>query len=111
VKALLHPEASHNKALKVNSFTTTPLEIVSEFEKQLGGEKWRIAYIPLEKVRELERQAYAENHGTPAVFTLKRIWAEGKTLYEKRDNHLIDAEDTETLADAVKVVVAQQTAS
>jgi hypothetical protein len=39
VKALLHPEASHNKALKVNSFTTAPLEIVSEFEKQSGGEK------------------------------------------------------------------------
>jgi len=44
------------------------------------------------------------------VITLRRIWGEGKTLYEKRDNSAIDAEDTETLADAVKVVISQQIA-
>jgi hypothetical protein len=65
----------------------------------------------LEKARELERQAYAS--GTPAAtyFTLRRIWGEGGTLYEKRDNGLIDGEDTETLEDAVKVAIALQKSS
>jgi hypothetical protein len=110
VKALLHPEASRNRALRVNSFTTAPLEIVAEFERQTG-DKWSVSFTPLEKARELERQAYAS--GTPAAtyFTLRRIWGEGGTLYEKRDNGLIDGEDTETLEDAVKVAIALQKSS
>jgi len=107
VKALLHPEASRNRALRVNSFTNTPLEIVAEFEKQTGGEKWNVSYTPLEKIRELEKQAWATGNGTG--YTLRRIWAEGGTLYEKRDNGLIDGEDMDTLEHAVGVAIAQQT--
>ncbi|KAE8452069.1 hypothetical protein EG329_002235 [Mollisiaceae sp. DMI_Dod_QoI] len=109
VKALLHPEASRNRALRVNSFTATLLDIVAEFEKQTGGDKWSVSYTPLEKVRELEKQAYADGHPGAVGFTLKRIWGEGGTLYEKRDNGLIDGEDTDTLEDAVKVAIAAQT--
>ncbi|KAH7330480.1 putative isoflavone reductase like protein [Rhexocercosporidium sp. MPI-PUGE-AT-0058] len=110
VKALLHPEASRNRALKVNSFTTTPAEIVAEFEKQTG-DKWSISYTTPEKVRELEKDAYANKHPAATVFTLKRIWGEGGTLYEKRDNYLIDAEDTETLEVAIRTTIAAQLAS
>ncbi|KAI5368044.1 Putative NmrA-like domain, NAD(P)-binding domain superfamily [Septoria linicola] len=85
VAALLRPEAAKNKALRVNSFTTTPHELAAEFEKQTGGEKWSIAYTSLDELKKLETE-------TPSV-TLRRIWTEGKTLYEKRDNHLIEAEE------------------
>jgi len=107
VKALLHPESSRNRALKVNSFTTTPLEIVAEFEKQLK-EKWSVSYTPLERIHELEKQAYAEKSPSSTVCTLRRIWAEGGTLYEKRDNGLIDADDMDSLEDAVKVAISTQ---
>jgi hypothetical protein len=111
VKALLHPEASRNRALRVNSFTTTPSEIVAEFEKQTGGEKWNVSYTPLEKARELEKQAYIDRNPRAVGFTLRRIWGEGGTLYENRDNKLINGEDTETLEDAVRAAVATQTYS
>ena len=107
VKALLHPEASRNRALKVNSFTTTPTDIVAEFEKQTG-EKWTVAYTSLEKLRELESAAWENKNPIAPLFTLRRIWAEGGTLYEKRDNALIDGEDTETLEDAVKDAIKIQ---
>jgi hypothetical protein len=109
VKALLHTQASRNRALKVNSFTTTPLEIVSEFEKQTG-EKWRVEFTPFEKVRELEKKAYEEGNPRAVGFTLKRIWGEGGTLYERRDNWVVDGEETETLEDAVRVAISAQTA-
>ncbi|KAG4414961.1 hypothetical protein IFR04_011889 [Cadophora malorum] len=110
VKALLHPEASRNRALKVNSFTTTPADIVAEFERQTG-DKWSVSYTSPEKLRELEKEAHASNNPSATVFTLKRIWAEGGTLYEERDNALIDAEDTETFEEAIKATIAAQRAS
>jgi hypothetical protein len=39
---------------------------------------------------------------------LRRIWGEGRTLYEKRDNWVIGAEGLDTLSDAVKVAVEKQ---
>jgi hypothetical protein len=107
---LLHPEASKNKALKVNSFTTTPEEIVAEFERQCGGEKWEVTYTPLDKLRQLEKDAWENKHPMAPIFTLRRIWGEGGTLYDKRDNGLIDAEDMETLSDAVKAAIEVQRA-
>jgi hypothetical protein len=109
VKALLHPEASKNRALKVNSFTTTPAEIVSEFEKQTG-DKWTVTYTSLDKLRELENAAWEAKSPIAPLYTLRRIWAEGGTLYEKRDNGLVDGEDTETLEDAVRDAIAIQRA-
>ncbi|PBP27800.1 NAD(P)-binding Rossmann-fold containing protein [Diplocarpon rosae] len=110
VKALLHPEASRNRALKVNSFTTTPAEIVAAFEKQTG-DKWDVSYTSLEKVRELEQEAYKNKNPAATIFTLNRIWGSGGTLYEKRDNGLIDAEDTENLEDAIKATIVAQVSS
>jgi hypothetical protein len=107
VKALLHPEACRNRPLKVNSFTATPLEIVAEFEKQTG-DKWTVTYTSLEKLRELEGEAWENKNPFATIFTLRRIWAEGGTLYEKRDNALIDGEDTESLVDAVRDAIVKQ---
>ncbi|KAG9232619.1 putative isoflavone reductase like protein [Amylocarpus encephaloides] len=111
VLALLHPEASKNRALRVNSFTATGHEILAEFERQIGGEKWTVSYTSLERLRELEKEAYANNAPAATLCTLRRIWAEGGTLYEKRDNGLVDGEDTETLSDSVREAISFQSAA
>jgi hypothetical protein len=111
VQALLHPEESRNKALKVNSFTTTDLEILHEFEKQTGGEPWKVSYTTVADLERLEKEAWEKGVPYATLFTLKRIWAEGGTLYERRDNHLIEGETVvETLQDAVAESIKVQTA-
>lgn len=101
VGALLHPENVHNKAIHVNSFTTTPNQIVAEFERQLG-QKWEISYTSLEELKKIE----AEKGGS---ITLRRIWAEGGTLYEKRDNDLIGLENgVDSLESAIKQAIEVQ---
>ena len=56
----------------------------------------------------MEKKAYEEGLGTATIYTLRRIWATGGTLYEKRDNGLIGGEDTEGLELAVKRAVEVQ---
>jgi len=57
----------------------------------------------------MEKEAYEKELPYAAIFSLKLIWNEGGTLYEKRDNELIGAENMETVEDAVKKAVQQQT--
>jgi len=109
VKALLHPEGADGRALKVNSFTATPKEVLAEFEKQVGGDKWEVSYTPLDELKRLEQQAWDKGNPAATVYTLRRIWAEGGTLYKERDNKFIDAEDTESLATLVARVIETQT--
>lgn len=71
-------DVTKNRALRVNSFTTTPHELLAEFERQTGGEKWQVGYTSVEELERLERE-------NPVV-TLRRIWTSGKTLYAKGDN-------------------------
>lgn len=109
VGALLHPAETQNKALHVNSFTTTPNEIVAEFEKQTGGQKWDIGYTSLSKLEELEQKAYKEGNPAAGGLTLRRIWASGGTLYEKRDNYLIGLENgIDSLESAVQLAISVQ---
>ncbi|TVY88374.1 Isoflavone reductase-like protein [Lachnellula willkommii] len=110
VKALLHPSASKNRALRVNSFTASELDILAEFERQTGGEKWSVQHMPFEELRRLESEAWEKGDPMATGYTLRRIWAEGGTLYEERDNGLVEGEDTEGLGDAVRVAVASQVA-
>lgn len=99
--ALRHPgPATFNKALKVNSYTTTPAEIQAEFERQVGG-GWTIQEVSLDALKEFEKTAWKDGRPDAALFTLKRIWAEGGTLYEKRDNDVIGEPETLTLKDTV----------
>ncbi len=65
VAALKRPDAAKNRALKVNSFTTTPKDIVREFEKQTGGKPWDVSYTSIDELKQLEEKAYAD--GNPAA--------------------------------------------
>lgn len=100
VASLRHPDESRNKALKVNSFTTTGHQIVAEFEKQTG-EKWSVSYTSLDHLKELEQNAWNESKPIAHVYTLRRIWTQGGTLYDKIDNDLIAAPEPDTLEKAV----------
>ncbi|CAK7274125.1 hypothetical protein SEPCBS57363_006000 [Sporothrix epigloea] len=109
VAALRHPTESFDKALKVQSFVVTPNQVLGEYEKQTGGDKWSVTYVPLEELRAAETKAWHETPGSATGFTLRRIWAEGGTLYEKNDNELIGIgpDDTENLAYAVTKALKQ----
>jgi len=109
VAALLHPEEARNRALRVNSFTTTPKELVAEFERQTGGEPWRVDYTSLDRLKELEQRAWEAGEPAAGGLTLRRIWSEGGTLYEKRDNALIGREDgLDSLQSTVKQAIEVQ---
>jgi len=110
VLSALHPDVSRNRALRVNSFTTTDSEILSEFEKQTGGQPWSVSYVSVNELKTSEAESWAAQKPIATLFTLKKIWAEGGTLYDKRDNHLIGAEDgLDTLEDAVARAIKIQT--
>ncbi|KAF4126254.1 Isoflavone reductase [Geosmithia morbida] len=104
VGALKHPDFSDNKALIVNSFTTTPNAILSEIERQTES-KWSVGYTSLNKLREYETQAWEEKKPSASLYTLRRIWTEGRTLYESRDNEKIGVDKTDTLEMVVQEVV------
>ncbi|KAH8896441.1 NAD(P)-binding protein [Thozetella sp. PMI_491] len=88
VATLRHPEASFGKALKVQSFVVTPNEVLAEFEKQSGA-KWTVTKTPLEEIIALEAKRWEEKASNATSITLRRIWAEGGTLYAKNDNDVV----------------------
>ena len=101
--ALRHPEAAQGKALKVQSFAVSPNAILNEFEKQTGS-KWAVEHTPLDTLRALEKEKWEAQNPLATLYTLRRIWAEGKTLYEKTDNESIGIkpEDLEPLSAPVE---------
>lgn len=111
VAALRHPSESKNRALLCNSFTTTPNEILVEFEKQTGGEKWDVSVTDLPKLKQLEKEAWANHDPRSVPLSLRRIWTEGGTLYhQKRDNGLVGMEDgVDSLESAVGQAIRVQT--
>ncbi|KAI0537299.1 hypothetical protein GGR58DRAFT_502406 [Xylaria digitata] len=102
VAALRHPNEAMGQVLKVQSFVATPVEIVREFEKQTGAE-WRTDSTPMQTLLELEKKLWDENKPLATAATLRRIWAEGRTLYEKTDNEKLGLgpDDLETLGEVV----------
>lgn len=95
----------------MNSFTCTPNEILAEFEIQTGA-KWDVSYVSLEKLKELENQAWESGAPYATGLTLRRIWTEGRTLYDApRDNALIGDPVMETLEEQVTQVIKKQTGS
>jgi hypothetical protein len=110
VGALKYPDASRNQALKVNSFTTTPQDIVAEFEKQTGS-KWDVSYTSLEELKKIEQQGWESGQPWATPVTLRRIWTEGGTLYETRDNAKIGMKDSDmgTLEEVVAGGIKSQT--
>ncbi|KAK0263909.1 hypothetical protein B0A54_02587 [Friedmanniomyces endolithicus] len=107
VATLLHPEAVRDRAIKVNSFTATAHEVLAEFEKQTGA-KWSVSCTSLEELKKLEKEAWESEKPFATVYTLRRIWTEGGTLYKERDNSLVECEDSETLTTLVERVIQTQ---
>ncbi|KAI8630052.1 hypothetical protein F5Y19DRAFT_69829 [Xylariaceae sp. FL1651] len=102
VAALQHPEEAMDKVLKVQSFVTTPNEILREFEKQTGA-AWTVEYTSGQKLREVETQWWDDGNPLATAATLRRIWAEGGTLYQQTDNGRLGlaAKDMETLSTVI----------
>jgi hypothetical protein len=66
----------------------------------------------LEELKKLEKEAWDSGAPYATPLTLRRIWTEGGTLYDKpRDNSLIGDPEMETLADQVKQIIERQTES
>lgn len=110
LQVLKHPAASSRKALNLQSFVTTPIEILNEFERQTDS-KWTVSYTSREQLRALERQAWDEQKSLAPIYTLRRIWIEGGTLYDEWDNKLLGISGLDTLSDAVKLAIEQQSST
>lgn len=108
VAALRHPDEATattggGKALRVQSFVATPNEVVAEYERQTET-AWKVSYVSLADVRVGEARLWAEDHPKATVVTLRRIWAEGGTLYDTTDNEAIGvrAGETETMGEVLR---------
>ena len=110
VASLLHPDVSRNTALKVNSFTTTPDAILTEFEKQTDA-KWEVKYVSIENLKEAEKEAWEKQNPMATLYTLRRIWIEGCTLYNEMDNERIGIAETDGLEKVVKEAIAKESAA
>jgi uncharacterized protein YbjT (DUF2867 family) len=111
VAALRCPAEAKNRALLCNSFTATPRAILGEFERQTGGGKWEVGVTGLERLRELEREAWERQDARAVPLSLRRIWSEGGTLYgEPRHNGVIGMEESvDSLQSAVEQAIKVQT--
>lgn len=94
VAALQTPTTLRERILKVNSFTTTGKKALAEFEKQTGTQ-WEVKYTALEDLERFEQEAWEKGDPLATVFTLRRIWTQGGTLYAHRDNGKIGFEGKE----------------
>ena len=104
VAALAHPKEARNRAVKVNSFTATPNEILAEFERQAGG-PWIVSHTTLDRVREISTKMWVEGNPFAEFTNLHRIWAEGGTLYAQRDNGVIGMEGEDAGLDTLESCV------
>ncbi|KAK7536895.1 uncharacterized protein J3D65DRAFT_676946 [Phyllosticta citribraziliensis] len=83
VCALRHPQQTHNRALRCHSFNTTPRAILSAFEAQTSGPgTWAVTYLHLDELHERERAAYARGDAEKGLFSVRRIWTMGGSVYE-----------------------------
>lgn len=107
VAALKTQTMDQERVLRVNSFTTSSKEALVEFEKQSGA-KWDVSLTSLEELKELEQQAWGQDWPSKTPLTLRRIWTEGGTLYDTRDNDKIGFDEgLETLQDQIRNTIAK----
>lgn len=104
IAVLTHPEVCDRRAVRVNSLTTTPSEILAEFERQTDS-KWKASYTSTEKLRSLEDKAWSDNNPLATLYTLRRIWTEGRTLYVRTDNEVLELTKMDTLEMVVQEAV------
>lgn len=110
VAALKTPTSERERILKVSSFTITSKEILAEFEKQTGA-KWDVSFTPLDELKQAEHEAWEKDSPLKTSHTLRRIWTQGKTLYDESDNGKIGFVGAETPEEQVKMVIEKQTKS
>ncbi len=110
VGVLKHPGCCDGKAVKVNSFTTTPEDILAEFERQTET-KWHVSYTSLGDLMTLEANAWKDENPLASLYTLRRIWTQGLTLYDKTDNDAIGMVKMDTLEMVVQEAVARPIAA
>ena len=104
---MLNGNASKNSTLIVHSFTTTPHEILAEFEEQTGS-KWEVEYTTMERLKEIEKEEYQVYSPLATVATLRRIWTEGGTLYKYYDESILGSIDSETIYSQVTANITRQ---
>lgn len=100
---------SRNATLIVHSFTTTPDEILAEFEAQTN-QKWDVKHTSLDRLKQLEKQAYQVSSPMATAFTLRRIWTEGGTLYKFYDDGLLVQFEPQSLKQQVALSIKKQNA-
>ena len=71
---------------------------------------WTVDYTSLEDLKAFEKWAYDTGAPYAGGITLRRIWTEGGTLYEKNDNDLIGPVKLETLSEVVSQIIKKQAA-
>ncbi|KAK8230787.1 isoflavone reductase family protein [Phyllosticta capitalensis] len=125
VASLRLPGATHNRALRVHSFVTSPREILREFRRQLNitnaNDKntanndnttpWTVRHVDLAELQARERRAYERGDPEKGLFSVRRIWTSGGTLYEGqggRDNEVLGDVQRETLEGVVREEVGRQ---
>ena len=107
VTALLHPDVSRNRALKVQSFFASHGDVLAEFEKQTG-EKWDVGYTSPEDLKKIEEEAWESDAWYKATSSLRRLWMRGETLYDAGwDNAKLGVDKTETLEQVVANTIAK----
>lgn len=100
VAMLRHPDACDGRAVRIHSFEATPAQMLAEYERQTGT-TWTVTHTSLDELRAIEVAAWASDHPVASIFTLRRIWAEGGTLYGATDNEAIGL----TTKDSLQMVV------
>ncbi|KAH8676218.1 isoflavone reductase family protein [Xylariales sp. PMI_506] len=101
IAVLKHPEVSDNRAIRANSYTTTPNKILAEFERQTDS-MWTASYTSLDELRAFEKAAWEQGKPLASLYTLRRIWTEGKTLYDRTDNEMLGMAKMDTLEMSVQ---------
>ena len=84
---------------------------MAEFEKQTGGEKWNVDFTPREELLKKEKEAYDGKSPLGTAHTLRKIWADGGTLYEDgyANGKLGFEGKEESLSTLVKMAIEEQT--
>ncbi|EFX02284.1 isoflavone reductase family protein [Grosmannia clavigera kw1407] len=115
VAVLHHPDVCDGRAVYVHSFVTTPATILAEFERQTASSNaaaaWTVHHTTLSQLRDIEQDARAHAAPLADLFTLRRIWAEGGTLYDHMDNEAIGLTSTDSLEDVVHAAVERPVAA
>lgn len=62
----------------------------------------------LERLKELEQQAWKEGDPFAVIYTLRRIWTEGGTAIDGSDNEVVGVKETDSLENAVRNAIQAQ---